>query len=568
MDQATTRESLYQLIQSRAYVVIALTGEWGVGKTHLWESLAREKDIRHGYVSLFGLKSASELKTRLASSKMRLDEKEGVELRRSWKSISASLANAIDRYSDSNGVVGATAMVVNDLVGDRIIERILTGAVVVLDDLERSDPSLDMAAVMGVIDELRRLKCQVVLILNEQQLDARGSCWSTYHEKVVDIQLALTPTPADAIDAVINMVTAGRREAIRDAWLEANCRNIRVAQRVIRADRTIFRDLDTQNIASLVSDTVFLTIAEARAFHKEADSVEVLSVLTGGARGADPKVRERRDAIRASSAVNFSIYRSFQEAVIEFLKTGHIDVHRWDQCISEAEQDILAGSERQKLHSWFEAALWDPTLSDEAARRTAQELLPEVWRLDPRNAQTFIHALKTIGSHDLVDAFVDAWIDGINRNRVLYSKDLPFDPIEPVDPRIFEALDELASVVHPRPPMIEALRRQAGRRDYRENDVVAINEATVDEWANLLLSSETKESFDLLYDLHRHGGIETQRGRTAMRAAVQRIHDQQPESKLARVILRSGLLPPSSLGDGPQSQPAELPSSEADETTT
>lgn len=412
------------------------------------------------------------------------------------------------------------------------------------------------------IDDLRRLECQVVLILNEKQLGGRTPAWSTYHEKVVDIQLALQPMPADAIDAVINMAAVGRREAIRDAWLHANCRNIRVAQRVVRADRTIFRDRDARDIGGLVADTVFLTIAEARAFHEDADSVEVLSVLTGGARSADPEVRQRLDAIRASNSINFSIYRSFQEAVIEFLKTGHIDESRWDQCINEAEQDVVAGSERQKLHNWFEAALWDPTLSDEAAKRTAQELLPEVWRLDPRNAQVFIYALKEIGAGDLVDPFVAAWIDGINRHRVLYSKDLTLPPIEPVDPRILEGLDQLASLLYPRPPIIEALRRQVGRRDYREIDVAAINEAAADEWANLLLSAESKEPFALLHDLHRLGGIETQQGRTVMRVALRTICEQQPESKLAHVILRSGILPPGSLVDGPQGQPAHLANGE------
>lgn len=563
MDQATARQSLYQLIESRAYGVIALTGEWGVGKTHLWKSLANEKEIRHGYVSLFGLKSASELKTRLASSRVRLDEKEGVELRRSWKSVSASLASALDKYSDANGVVGAAATVVNDLVGDRIIERVLTRAVVVLDDLERSDPSLSMEEVMGVIDDLRRLECQVLLILNDKQLGGRTSSWSAYHEKVVDIQLALQPTPSDAIDAVINMAAAGRREAIREAWLRASCRNIRVAQRVIRADRSIFRDLDTRNVVRLVADTVFLTIAEARAFHKDADSVEVLSVLTGGAHGTDPEVRERRNAIRANNTVNFSIYRSFQEAVIEFLKTGHLDERRWDECITEADGDISAGSKRQQLHNWFEAAIWDSTLSDDTARRTAEELLPDVWRLDPRNAQIFIYALRDIRSEDLVDSFVAAWIDGINRNQTLYSTNLTFEPIEPIDPRILEALARLSSVLHPRPPLIEALRRHVGQRDYREIDVAAINEATADDWAHLLLSAQTNEAFDLVLNLHRHGGMDTQQGRAAMRVGLYRICEQQPNSKLTRVILRSGILPPRPVG-GSHEQPNQPINSEGD----
>ncbi len=307
----------------------------------------------------------------------------------------------------------------------------------------------------------------------------------------------------------------------------------------------IFRNRDTGALERLIADTVFLTIAEARAFHKEADSVESLSVLTGALSSSVPEIRARREAIRASAPVDFSIYRSFQEAVIAFLKTGQIDEDSWDRCIDEAIADISAGSTRQRLANWIETALWDPTTADDAARKSAEEWFPEVWRLDPRNAQAFIYALKEIGAHDLVDPFVVAWCQGINENQVVYGTRLHFEPVEPIDPRILQAIEQLALVLHPLPSLHDALQRQTEQRDFQEIDVAAINAAKEDDWARYLLSAQTNVPFNLAFTLLRVGGNDTSVGKETLRIALRNICQRQPEGKLARVIIRRNILPPS-----------------------
>jgi chromosomal replication initiation ATPase DnaA len=51
---------------------ILLTGGWGVGKTHLWLHAIATLLNSHSkvYVSLFGIKSSNELKSKLASALM------------------------------------------------------------------------------------------------------------------------------------------------------------------------------------------------------------------------------------------------------------------------------------------------------------------------------------------------------------------------------------------------------------------------------------------------------------------------------------------------------------------
>ena len=63
-------ENLYDLlIKENKEVVISISGEWGVGKTHFWNNFIKKyenkelKDKQIAYVSLFGINSLNDIKT-------------------------------------------------------------------------------------------------------------------------------------------------------------------------------------------------------------------------------------------------------------------------------------------------------------------------------------------------------------------------------------------------------------------------------------------------------------------------------------------------------------------------
>ena len=62
---------LLDLINAKESVAIALTGEWGIGKTHFWNNFyeknhAKFKTKKYAYVSLFGIESLESLKFEIA----------------------------------------------------------------------------------------------------------------------------------------------------------------------------------------------------------------------------------------------------------------------------------------------------------------------------------------------------------------------------------------------------------------------------------------------------------------------------------------------------------------------
>jgi len=68
---ANLEKRLKDLIKEADSFAIALTGEWGIGKTHLWNEFRDNNEKvfsgkKYAYVSLFGLDSLANLKSAIA----------------------------------------------------------------------------------------------------------------------------------------------------------------------------------------------------------------------------------------------------------------------------------------------------------------------------------------------------------------------------------------------------------------------------------------------------------------------------------------------------------------------
>lgn len=69
MSLEKTKKQLVELLGQSDNYVIALSGKWGTGKTHLWNEVKKEskdeKIKKALYVSLFGLSTVDQVKRKL-----------------------------------------------------------------------------------------------------------------------------------------------------------------------------------------------------------------------------------------------------------------------------------------------------------------------------------------------------------------------------------------------------------------------------------------------------------------------------------------------------------------------
>lgn len=539
MDRLTTKQNLHNLINHEGYGVIALTGDWGSGKTHLWKELATEKNITHTYFSLFGVKEAAQIKKGLALSRVNLDEQQGTQIQGGWKRVWPSISKTLDGLSESNGLVGAAASAVGDLIGDSVVDHLVANGVAVLDDIERADTKLSIEAIMGVIDSLRRAGCKVLIILSSSNLSSSSqSKWKEFYEKTIDIEISLQTDSSDAFEAVRGQAPTKWIPLIRKAWLASGCKNIRIAQRTIRTIETIFDNinLDVKLAETLISDTVWLTIGQFHGLVKGVDATQILSAVRKGTFLPGEQVDEETRKIRTALPVAFSYYQGFQDAVVEFLNTGSIDRKRWDQELQEMDKTYRAGNLLGRLTSWITDAHWDLQRADSDLRQEAEDLLKHGYLLKLQDAQGFMSGLNEIGADDLVEPFVQNWCAGVETHQLAYPMDLAYGPLDSIDPRMMEVTRKVHATISPPPSLKEALSKIMSSGGWSSADELTINDATDSDWRKFLQSDSKGEHLRLVRRLLESNYVKVASGISTASAVCHKIAFVEPDSKLGRLL--------------------------------
>ncbi|HFI7922457.1 TPA: P-loop NTPase fold protein [Escherichia coli] len=238
--------------------VAVIKGNWGVGKTHYWNSFytkhSKKLDFNaYSYVSLFGINSIGDIKKALYHCATPINEKKYKEL------ILSETDRTMIRYR--NGFWGwlkynslSKFLILfgkNDFFGfktDNLLSsleyKFVNNYLVCIDDIERKGSALEIKEIMGVIDELaRRKNCKVVLILNEDNLheETAQQQFLEYREKIIDVEIKYDPTPEKNLRKVF-YETDPDFLLLKNLVNDLNIKNIRILNK-IKSSLVIFRDV-------------------------------------------------------------------------------------------------------------------------------------------------------------------------------------------------------------------------------------------------------------------------------------------------------------------------------------
>lgn len=296
------RTALTELIGDERVRVVALSGPWGTGKTHLWKDVQKEFSKNSGKqpvsVSLFGVASVRELGLRIAQSV--LTGQDTQELRErvaaSWRWMKDALKS-----------VHAGFEVLDELT-HLAVPKLLEGRLLVLDDIERKHSDLHVDELLGFVDNCARaLDCRIVLILNADRL-ADEDAWQQFREKVIDEEIALSITPSEAFMTAVkaseekDAESAARRSrksgaeplvlpqtlalpatdlpTLRQAIEHCGIINIRVIHKLTRLTETLLGQLMTKDQklrTRIVGSAVLLGAIDLRALPLGPSTAYVLA---------------------------------------------------------------------------------------------------------------------------------------------------------------------------------------------------------------------------------------------------------------------------------------------------
>ncbi|QBR32952.1 hypothetical protein E3Z29_21735 [Pseudomonas sp. S150] len=209
-------EVLGEYFNSKRSGALAITGEWGSGKTHLFKNTIR-KIIEGGgrkclYVSLYSYgisgKGLDDFLIEELSGIKDVDDKS----KNGAGALLTGLFTSITSDPKSAGVIGAAVMAVGGAVKKRIIDA-LEDYVLCFDDLDRLSESNFLKA-WSEINYFSEFKSRKVIILLDETKIFHGSVHAAIYEKNIWRDVPIRMSCSDALKLSLEMVCADLAEEL------------------------------------------------------------------------------------------------------------------------------------------------------------------------------------------------------------------------------------------------------------------------------------------------------------------------------------------------------------------
>lgn len=347
MSIAQVEKALTDFAVHKTGSAIVLKGEWGTGKTYLWNkaienhrgSFARKT---YSYVSLFGLNSLPDLKRSIFENSVPTEKAGSVTTKESvfenLKKLEFSDATTGLRKMFGYGkeakipFVGSFGGVI-----DSIQYAMVKDTIICIDDFERRGNALSARDVLGLISNLIESKdCSVILILNEGSLQ-KDDEFFTFSEKVFDYEVKYAPTLDEAASVVFSSTDLYEKKIVENVKkLEMN--NIRLLRKVKYFANLIkpFVDGKPNEILEESTKLIPLAIYAKYSGSEKIVNIEDLEKYKGGLSLFSPEKKElsgEQKAIEDKKIAKKSFLNEygygeaddFTMAIIKLVKNGYAD---------------------------------------------------------------------------------------------------------------------------------------------------------------------------------------------------------------------------------------------------
>lgn len=224
------KKRLKEILCEKESQCIAINGEWGIGKTYLWQEFSKEfNDKKCVYISLFGKSSVTAIEQHIAAQIYKInkiidDIQKGAE-----QSKAREVFDSFVGHTLGSAVFGIMSFLKRDDFKDIVI---------CFDDFERISEELRLNDLFGLMSDLKEQKnCHIVMILNKDKLKDKeeiADVLSKYTDKIINYNLNYNPTPKESFEIASKDLKSFQNYVLE--YFERHAiNNIRIMKRVINA---------------------------------------------------------------------------------------------------------------------------------------------------------------------------------------------------------------------------------------------------------------------------------------------------------------------------------------------
>lgn len=565
MSFSQARTAVHRFLDKQEPRVLAVRGDWGVGKTFLWREIIKERGAgyrlkKYAYVSLFGVESLRDLKQQIVQ-KTRAGKDAATPP--TVESATHSMVEAFAKKKDAAGRMARNwrggIRMANDVTRmipilekagslvENLLQLSLRDTLICLDDIERKGTGLRTEDVFGLISELKEEQgCSIVLLLNDDAL--RGDVergYGDFRDKVVDIEVKLAPLSAECCDLVIPPHHSYRQH------LTTYVEQLRVTNmRIIRRCADLLSDLEpllSGREEAVIEETVKSIVFFCWCWFHRRDGVPTLESVI--AAGSDPYValfKERKDMTSEESKLRdvMRSYGHFENSAIDeplaaYVRDGYCDESRFKQALdlrdADARRDRAGTSWRSVFERYYHGQFGD----NETEFRDAIRLLIEEHGalLNGRELDQAVQFLRWLGRDKEAEDLIDRYID-VNSHRPEVFDTRAYSEFQELkDPYIIRRFKEVYVPAEDTRPVFDVALEIVKNDSWNQADIELLVCRTPEQYYELLKTTKTPELRRVCIWLLEHGTVQ---GASAewvaiadnLRSALQRIRG---ESNIDRV---------------------------------
>jgi hypothetical protein len=500
-----TKTQLESLLADSDNKVIALSGRWGTGKTHMWDELckaAQDDVVRKSLsVSLFGAASVADLKLRLVQKAVPYLNEDG--LRKDVLTAGWRLAQKAASFVHP-------ALPLSAQLVEFAVPTLLRNKFIVIDDIERKREALSTDEILGFIDDfVQNYGCRFLLILNSDKLTDAAS-WERYRERVIDEELRLETTPTEAFDIAARTCSPTLRELIRATAETCQLSNIRIIRKVIKTVCKILSEhsqLPEDVLTRLVPSTVLLCATHFRGIDGGPSTEFILSYNSTARfeesirreRGEEAEDKQRARWILLLEQLNIADVDRYECIVADYLSKGMLDPTTVNEVVGQyARESKLAGSQARS-RAFFQATIWQPEVSDAQVVANARELLPDIPLLSCFSVTALANYVREFdGGADVGQEMIDRYVELVHAEAMkpgVNPKDFAVENSfgQTLDPQIKQAFEEARVSTEKPTTLLEVCLRLASSSGWGQEEEAVMNSSTVDSYERTILDTRGQE---------------------------------------------------------------------------
>lgn len=336
------RQSIFAFLNNKNLKVLAITGDWGVGKTYFWKNeifnnipIEDKKDY-YSYVSLFNIETINDLKIKLYyESKPMLKEDSNIPQLSYIDTINKSI-EAIQK-----------------------LQRVkIDNYLICFDDIERKSDNLDLRTFLGYVSELKELyDNKIVIIFNYNEMtDADKQILGKNKEKVFDSQIEFSPSPDYNQNIIFEDIDY--INTIKNTLKPMNVKNMRILKFIDNNIKFLMKTIEKTIVNNATAKSeVISTITFNTWLHYQTEMKFKIENLENFF-SYRIKLSEEDETIRRKiQEYGYRQFEEYEKEIINFLSLGYLNIGEFIKKIEILLEKINKNLNQSVLQKKLES-LW------------------------------------------------------------------------------------------------------------------------------------------------------------------------------------------------------------------